>query len=182
MVQGFLAHLLARPFLRGIACEKGKFRSFLLASLQNFLADQRDRAGALKRGAGQPMVSFDSEEAAALYASEPANTLSPDKLLDRRWAMTLLERTQSRLRCEYAAAGKGELYEKLRQFNIAGEGSPAYREVASQLGILENTLKSLVHRMRQRYRELLREEVAQTVSTTAEVDDEIRYLLQAASS
>jgi DNA-directed RNA polymerase specialized sigma24 family protein len=182
VVQGFLAHLLARPFLRGVACENGKFRSFLLASLRNFMADQRDKSSALKRGAGQPVISFDSEEAASLYASEPVNTLSPDKLLERRWAMTLLERAQARLKDEYAVAGKQQLFEKLRQFNATSEAAPLYRELATELDMPENTLKSLIHRMRQRYRQLLREEVAQTVSTAAEVDDEIRYLLQVASS
>src|SRR5262249_1189052 len=98
LVQGFFANLLPRPFLQGVAEENGKFRSFLLASLRNFLSDQYDKSTALKRGAGQPIVSFDSDEAAALYAAEPATELTPDKLLERRWVMTLLERAQSLLK------------------------------------------------------------------------------------
>src|SRR5262245_8574370 len=181
LTQGFLAHLLAQPFLEGVAREKGKFRSFLLASLQNFLADQKDRATALKRGAGQRCISLDGDEAAARYAREPIDTLSPDKLFERRWAMVLLERAQDRLQAEYRAADKAQLYETLRQFNTGGSSELTYSEGAAQLGIPENTLKSLVHRLRRRYRQLLREEIAQTVSTRAEVDEEIRHLLQVTS-
>jgi len=181
LTQGFLAHLLAHSFLEGVGRTKGKFRSFLLASLQNFMADQRDRAGALKRGAGQSLISLNLEEAAARYEGEPVDNLSPDKLFDRGWAMALLARAQARLKDEYMTEGKPELYEALRQFNATGPGEVTYGEVAAQLAMPENTLKSLVHRSRRRYRQLLREEIAQTVSTLAEVDEEIRYLLQVAS-
>jgi RNA polymerase sigma factor (sigma-70 family) len=180
--QGFLAHLLTHSFLEGVAPEKGKFRSFLLASLKNYLSDQRDRATTLKRGAGQPLISLDLEDAAERYAIEPVDNLSPDKLYDRRWAMALLEEARSRLEAEYKAAGKPELYKVLRQFNTGGSSELTYSEVAGQLNVPANTLKSLVHRLRQRYRQLLREEVGQTVSTAAEIDEEIRYLLQAASA
>jgi RNA polymerase sigma factor (sigma-70 family) len=182
LTQGFLAHLLAHSFLERVGREKGKFRSFLLASLKNYLADEHDRASSLKRGAGQTFISLDLEHAAERYAAESVESLSPDKLFDRGWAMQLLERARSRLEGEYLSAGKPELYKALRQFNAVDSKALSYADVAAQLNIPENTLKSLVHRSRQRYRQLLREEIAQTVSTVAEVDEEIRYLIQAAST
>jgi len=182
LTQGFLAHLLAHSFLGRVAPEKGKFRSFLLASLQHFISDQIDRVGALKRGGGQSSISLNLEDAATRYDGEPVDNLSPDKLFDRRWAMALLARAQARLQEEYIAEGKLELYQAVRQFNAAGPSEATYSDVAAQLGMPENTLKSLVHRSRRRYRQLLREEIGQTVSTLAEVDEEIRYLLQVASA
>jgi RNA polymerase sigma factor (sigma-70 family) len=182
LTQGFLAHLLGQSFLATVTPAKGKFRSFLLAALQNYLADQRDRAMALKRGGGQTVISLDLEHASERYASEPLDQLSPDKVFDRNWAMALLERARAQLEEEYRRAGKDHFYRVLRQFNFDGPGAPTYSETAAQLDMSENTLKSLVHRFRQRYRQLLRDEIAQTVSSAAEVDDEIRYLLNAASA
>jgi RNA polymerase sigma factor (sigma-70 family) len=181
LTQGFLAHLLAQSFLAGVAPQKGKFRSFLLASLKNYLADQRDRASAVKRGANFSFVSLNLEQGTEPYLESSLENLTADMVFDRGWAMSLLEQARSRLETEYVAAHKRELYETLRRFNAMGNGEQSYAEVAGQLNLPENTLKSLVRRFRLRYRQLLREEVAQTVSSAAEVDDEIRYLLQAAS-
>ena len=178
LTQGFFADLLRRNFLESVSPARGKFRSFLLASLKNFLADERDRASALKRGGGREIFSID-DDAEERYAAEPATDLTPDKIFERRWATTLLDRALARLRSEYAAAGKTGFYEHLQTLNSAGPGSPTYAEVAAQLGRPENTVKSAVHRLRKRYRELLREEIARTVASPAEIDEEIRSLLAA---
>jgi RNA polymerase sigma factor (sigma-70 family) len=177
VVQGFLAHLLKRSFLEGVAREKGRFRSFLLSSLENYMADERDKQRAKKRG-GRQVVCLDDQEPALRYALESVDALAPDKLFERAWAFTLLKQAQRRIEAEYVAEGKEALYEQLRDFNSFSGGSPTYGKVANALGLPLNTLKSLVHRMRQRYRQLLREEIAKTVSTAAEVDDEIRHLLR----
>ena len=176
--QSFLARLLEKDLLSRASPQRGRFRSFLLTSLQNFLADEHARAMARKRGAGQQPVSLDGLDSEARYTLEPADEGSPDKLFERRWATTVLEQAWSRLEAEYAAEGKADLFRELRRFNSAQEGAPGYAETARTLQMPENSVKSLVHRMRQRYRALLRTEIAQTVADPAEIDEEIRYLLQ----
>ncbi|MBI2926207.1 MAG: sigma-70 family RNA polymerase sigma factor [Verrucomicrobia bacterium] len=176
LTQGFFAHLLARDFLRGLSKEHGRFRTFLLAALRNFLADQWDKARALKRGGGRPALSLDEVAAEERYQLEPADELSADRIYERRWALTLLDQALARLREEFAAADKAELFDVLRQFQ-GDEPSPATcADVAARLGMPENTFKSHVRRFRQRYRELLCEAVAQTVATPAEVAEELRHL------
>lgn len=176
--QSFFARLLNGDLLARASAQRGRFRSFLLAALQNFLADQHDRATASKRGAGQTLISLDALEGEARYALEPAEDVSPDKLYERRWATTVLEGAWKRLEEDYAQEGKSDLFRELRRFNSAQEGAPGYGEAASRLGMPENTVKSLVHRMRRRYRALLRAEIARTVEEPAEIDEEIRYLLR----
>ena len=178
LTQSFFARLLERDLLSVASPERGHFRSFLLTALRNFLADEHDRASARKRGAGQPLISLDELGAEARYALEPAEVASPDKLFERRWATTVLEQAWTLLAAEYAAEGKAELFHELRRFNSAQETAPGYAEAAAKLGLPENTVKSLVLRMRHRYRALLRREIAQTVAHPAEIDEEIRYLLQ----
>ena len=182
LTQAFFAFILQRDALKTVSPQKGKFRSFLLASLQHFLADERDRASALKRGGGQLILSLDSVEAETRYALEPVDTLTPEKIFERRWAMALLDQAAGRLEAEYVKAGKGELYQQLKQFNSIEQTAKSYGEVAAELGLPENSLKSLVHRLRQRYRELLREEIAQTVASPGEVDEEIGHLLAVTSN
>ncbi len=178
--QSFFARLLEGDILPRASSERGRFRSFLLKALQNFLADAHDRATALKRGAGQPVIALDALNGEARYALEPADQLSPDTLFERRWATTVLEGAWTRLAAEYEKDGKMGLFGELRRFN--SERAPSYAEAAATLGLPENTVKSLVHRMRQRYRVLLRAEIARTVDDPAEIDEEIRYLLRVLGS
>jgi DNA-directed RNA polymerase specialized sigma24 family protein len=176
--QSFFARLLEKDLLSRASPQRGRFRSFLLTALQNFLADEHDRALAHKRGAGQPLISLDALDGEARYALEPADEVAPDKLFERRWATTVLEQAWTRLELEYAGEGKADLFRELRRFNSAQESAPGYAEAAANLGLPENTVKSLVLRMRRRYRVLLRVEIAHTVADPAEVDEEIRYLLR----
>ena len=177
-IQSFFARLLERDLLSRATPQRGRFRSFLLKALQHFLADEHDRAVARKRGAGRPLISLDALEPEARYALEADDGNSPDMLFERRWATTVLEQAWARLEAEYAAKGKADLFRELRRFNSAQESAPGYAEAARALDLSENTLKSLVHRMRQRYQALLRAEIAHTVAEPAEVDEEIRHLLR----
>lgn len=176
LTQEFFHRLLADNFLDRVAREKGRFRSFLLAAMKHFLANQRDWARAAKRGGGQVLLSLDETDAEARYLREPADPLSADKIFERRWAMTLLEQVLRRLRQEFAHTGKSALYEQLRPCLTGAKETAPYAELGARLGMSEGAVKVAVHRLRQRYRELLREEIAQTVSGPAEVEAEIRHL------
>lgn len=176
LTQEFFARLLEKDYLAQVERQKGKFRSFLLAALRHFLSDQRDRARAAKRGGGAEVLSLDAQEAEERYRLEPVDRLDAEKIFERRWAMTLLEQALTRLQDESVVAGKAELFERLRDF-VAGESDVSCREAAVQLGQTESAVKSAVHRLRQRYRELVREEIAHTVADPAEIDAEIRYLI-----
>ena len=178
LTQSFFARLLERNLLAVASPDRGRFRSFLLTTLRNFLADERDRAAAHKRGGGQPVLSLDEKDGEARYALEPADVTSPDQLFERRWATTLLEHAWTLLAAEYESEGKAELFHELKKFNSSEQSPPGYAAAAVQLGLPENTVKSLVRRMRQRYRALLRREVGHTVAGPAEVDEELRHLLQ----
>ena len=177
LTQSFFAHLLAQQFLAKVDREKGKFRSFLLASLNHYISDEWDRARAKKRSQGR-VVSLDASLAEDRFSREPADTLTLEKLFERKWAMTLLDSVVQRLQREYESAGKGALFLALR-FSIAGEAEEPYAKLAAELGMSEPALRVAVHRLRQRYRQLLRDEIARTVSTEAEVDGEIQHLFQA---
>jgi RNA polymerase sigma-70 factor (ECF subfamily) len=176
LTQEFFACLLARNSLLRVAPEKGKFRSFLLASMRYFLSDQRDRARAEKRGGGAEVLSLDAQEAEERYRLEPVDRLDAEKIYERRWAMTLLEQALIRLRDESAAAGKAELFERLRRF-VAGDSDAAWGEAAAELGLSEGAMKAAVHRLRARYRALLRDEIARTVADPTEIEAEVRYLM-----
>jgi RNA polymerase sigma-70 factor (ECF subfamily) len=177
--QAFFLSLLERKSLRQVAPAKGKFRSFLLASLIHFLANESARAHRLKRGGGQELLSLDLASAESRYAGEPADPSTPEKIYERHWALALLKQTLDHLCREYEAAGKGVLFEQL-QGSLTGEKNlPPYAELAIRLGMTEGAIKVAVHRLRQRYRELLRAEIAQTVASPAEIDDEIRCLFAA---
>jgi RNA polymerase sigma factor (sigma-70 family) len=179
LVQGFFARLLERHDLQSVNREKGKFRAFLLASLKHFLANERDRAGRQKRGGKAVHLPLDWQQADTRYKIEPAERLSPDKLFDRAWAVTLLEKVIGNLRNENSAGGGA--FEKLKQFlTVSGSGVP-YGEVAAELGMSEGAVRVAAHRLRRRYRELLRAEVAQTLSDPAQVDEEMRALMAAFS-
>ena len=176
LTQEFFARLLAKNYLAGVAPEKGNFRSFLLAAMKHFLANEWDRAHAAKRGGGQAIISLDDTDAEERYQLEPVDNMTADKLFDRRWVLTLLEQVMTRLRSEYAELGNAELYAKLKD-NLAGSRESApYSQLATELKMSEGAVKVAVHRLRARYREMLREEIAQTVSNQAEVDEEIHHL------
>jgi len=176
LTQGFFAQLLERRSIQGVEREKGKFRSFLLASLNYFLADQRDRASAQKRGGGRQVLSLDTQEAEQRYCLEPADERSPEKIFERQWAMTLLDQVLARLTQEFSDAGKLELFQRLQPFLVEGTGEETYAGVAQAVGMTEEAVKKAVQRMRRRYHQLFREEIAQTVASPAEVDEELRHL------
>jgi RNA polymerase sigma-70 factor (ECF subfamily) len=178
-VQGFFARLIRLNSLAELSREKGRFRAFLLASLKHYLSDERERERADKRDARRT-VSWDALEAEARYASEPADRLTPERLYERQWALALLESVARRLRGEYESAGKGELYAAL-QGAVTG-CSPDYGEQAARLGQSEGALRVAAHRLRQRYRALLREEIAQTVERPEDVEAELAELRRVLSA
>ena len=181
LTQGFFARLLEKHYLAQVQREKGKFRSFLLAALKHFLADEWDKARAQKRGGGQSLVSLDDSTGEERYRLEPVEAMDAEKLFERRWALTLLEQARARLKEEYLESGKASLYERLKVFEAGDKQGPAYASLAAELGLTESGVKSAVFRLRQRYRELVREEVANTVNDPAEVDGEIRHLINVVS-
>ena len=178
LTQGFFAQLLERRSIQSVEREKGKFRSFLLASLNYYVADERDRANAQKRGGGREILSLDVQEAEQRYRLEPVDERSPEKIFEHRWAMTLLDQVLVRLGQEFAEAGKRELFERLQAFLVEGTGGRTYAEVAREMGMTEEAVKKAAQRIRQRYHQLFLEEIAQTVASPAEVDEELRHLCQ----
>ena len=179
LTQGFFARLLEKNYLEGLSSDKGKFRAFLLVALKRFLANEWDRANRQKRGGGSPLLSLDWEDADQRYQIIPADNLSPDKLYDRAWAMTVLERVIIRLRDESVAEGKSRLYECLKPFLMLGKSEIPYARAAAALAMSEGSVRVAVHRLRRRYRELLREEIAQTLSDPSQAEAEIQALLGA---
>jgi RNA polymerase sigma factor (sigma-70 family) len=177
--QGFFAGILERKGLRKADPKYGKFRSFLLASLKNFLADEWDRSHAQKRGGDKKVLSLDFDAAASRYEREPEHHMSPEKLFERSWALTVLTRAMERLKAESAVSDKQQLFERLKIYLTAEKDAVPYREVAEKLEMTEGAVKVAVHRLRRRYRELVRDEIAQTVTTEAQVDEEIRDLFAA---
>lgn len=174
LTQAFFADLLGRDFLGRVDQSRGRFRSFLLASLEHFLSRERDKEHALKQGGGIKPLSLDSREAEDRYLHEPEDRLTPEMAFERRWGLTVLERTMERLRAEFA--GQADRFERFKLF-LTGSGSAQYREIATDLGMTETAVKAAVHRLRQRYGQLLRQEIAETVADPVEVDDEVRHLL-----
>lgn len=179
LVQSFFARLLEKNYLDGLRSGKGKFRAFLLAALKHFLANERDRAHRQKRGGGATPLSLDWQDADTRYQIDPADNLSPDKLYDRAWAVTLLERVITRLQDESVAEGKSKLLEHLKPFLMVGKGAIPYAQAAADLDLSEGAVRVAVHRLRRRYRELLRDEIAQTLSQPDQIDEELRALFSA---
>ena len=178
LTQAFFARVLAEQFIAGADQKKGRFRAFLLTRLSHFLADEWDRVKAHKRGGGQPALSLDSRSAETRYQLEAVDPRSPDKLFEYHWAMTLLERVYERLRLEDQQQGHGELFEALKGCLVQARAAVAYADVASRLGLSEGALRVTVHRLRRRYRDLLRAEIAETVSGPEEVEEELHYLFR----
>ena len=181
LTQGFFLHLLEQRALAGVDRLKGKFRSFLLASFQNHLSDQVDRARRFKRGGDKEFVQLDAEEAEERYRLEPVERLTAENMFDARWAMTLLAEALNRLHQEYASEAKTSTFEALKVFldPVNSASPPSYEEVANRLQVSMGAVKTLIHRLRKRYTALLREEVGRTVSNPAEIDEEIHALCEA---
>jgi len=176
LTQGFFAQLLDRQSMQGVTKDKGRFRSFLLASINYFIADQRDGAAAQKRGGGRQVLSFDAQAAETRYRMEPVDSRTPETIFEQRWAMTLLDQVLAKLGQEFSDTGKRELFERLKTFLVEGSVDKTYAEVAREVGMTEEAVKKAVQRMRRRYHQLFREEIAQTVANSAEVDEELRHL------
>jgi RNA polymerase sigma factor (sigma-70 family) len=181
LTQSFFAELLRPGALAGVDSSKGKFRAYLLARCKNFLSRQRDHDRALKRGGGQEVQSIDLRNAEGRYMSEPAHELTPEDLFDRRWTLALLERVFDLLRIEYQCLGNLALFEALKSQLAGGSNAPSHAELAKALGMTEGSVQVAAHRMRARYREALRSQIAATVRDPSEVDDEIRALFAAVS-
>ena len=179
--QGFFLHLLEHRALTQVDRLKGKFRSFLLASFQNYLSNEAQKARSLKRGKEYEFVSLDWESAESRYRLEPADYLTAEKIFDARWAMTLLSQVMLQLQSAYDAEGKSATFKTLEIFLRFGDPrpTPSYEELSEKLGVSVGGVKTLVHRLRKRYSLLLREEVARTVSDPAEIDNEIHSLCNA---
>jgi RNA polymerase sigma factor (sigma-70 family) len=177
LTQGFFALLLERKDLDAVRREKGRLRSYLLASLKNFLAKAHRRAMTVKRGEGRPLVPLEDLLARERAGLEPADRLSADKVYERRWALTLLEQVLARLEEEYRAAGNASLFNRLKELLADEPGHPSQADIAGEVAMTENAVKQAFHRLRQRYRLLLHEEIAHTVAVPGDVEDELRHFI-----
>jgi RNA polymerase sigma factor (sigma-70 family) len=179
LTQSFFAELLEKDYLQAADPRRGRFRSFLLTAFKHFLSKQRERANAQKRGGGRPSLALDFEAGEHRYHLEPADFATPETIYERRWALALLEQALARLRQEMANAGKEKLFECLKGA-LEGEGPlESYARIGTELGVSEQGVKVAVYRLRRRYQELLRAEVAQTVASPEEIEDELRDLFAA---
>ncbi|MEX0610757.1 MAG: sigma factor [Pirellulales bacterium] len=179
LTQEFFARLLEKNYLAQADRARGSFRAFLLTAMKHFLANEWDRVRAKKRGGGQRPISLDLAAAENRYRAEPLDELSPDRIFERRWALTLLEQTLCRLRQRYENAGKLDVFERLKVFLTGSETQLPYTKIGAEWRTSEGAVKVAVYRMRRRYRDLLRAEIAQTVSSPAEIEEEIRDLFTA---
>ncbi len=177
LTQEFFSRLLAKNYLQMADPNRGRFRSFLLASMKHMLANERRAAARLKRGGDAVVFSLDAQVPEERYQMEPADPLTPDRIYTRRWVETILARVLDRLEVEYS--GHAMRFDELKIFLIEAKGTASFAEVAQRLGVTELALKSVVHRMRRRYGQLFREEIAQTVAEPAEIEGEIKELLAA---
>jgi RNA polymerase sigma-70 factor (ECF subfamily) len=176
LTQSFFARLLEKGYLKAVTRERGRFRSFLLMAFKRFMANEWDRCQALKRGGGRVFQPLDTECAERCYQADLPTSSSPDHIYDRRWALTLLDRTLAKLREEFERTGKAGEYACLKEFLTAERGSIPYAAVAERLGTSEGAARVAVHRLRRRFRELYRQQVAPTVPGPEDIEDEIRYL------
>ena len=181
LTQIFFSRLLEKHYFAKADRDRGKFRTFLLRSMKNFLVNEWKRAGRLKRGGGVEFLSIDANVAEDRYAAEPANESNPDAAYEQRWAVTLIEHVLATLRREYSAADKAQIFEELKGLIWGDKSTAPYAEIAGHLNLTEGSVKMAVHRLRQRFRELLRAEVAHTVARPDDIDDELRHLISVAS-
>lgn len=172
LTQSFFAAFLEKDYLARADPTRGRFRTFLLTAVENFLHNQWDRATALKRGGGKKVLSWDAQSAEERYLNEPVDNTTPETLFEKRWAATLLEQA------EFAATGRVQFFGQLRPYLWGDENSKPYADLGRQLNMSVSALKVAVHRLRRRYQDLLRLEIARTVADPAEVDDEIRHLIK----
>jgi RNA polymerase sigma-70 factor (ECF subfamily) len=179
LTQAFFGRLLEKKELETADPQYGKFRSFLLVRLKGFLSDQRDRANALKRGGGKKIVSLTVQTAEGQYELEPEDRLSPEKLFEKSWALTVLDRTMDRLENEMVRANKQRLFEHLKVYLTAGEHTTPYEDIATELDMTAAAVRVAVHRLRRRYRRLLQDEISQTVGDRDQIDEEMQCLFAA---
>jgi len=177
VTQSFFARLLERRDFDAVRREKGRLRSYLLVSLKHFLAKERQRATSIKRGEGRPLISLDEVLTRERNDPEPADALSADRIYERRWALTVLERVLDQLGKEYQAAGNVRLFDRFKDLLADESRQVSQAQIASEIEMSENAVKQAYHRFRHRYRDLLREEIAQTVAAPGDVDDELRHLV-----
>jgi RNA polymerase sigma factor (sigma-70 family) len=177
LTQGFFALILERHDLDTVRKEKGRLRSYLLTSLKNFMAKAHRREMTVKRGEGRPLISLEELIERERADIEPTDTLSADRIYERRWALTLLEQVLARLADEYRVAGNEKLFDQLKELLADEPGRPTQADIACSLGMNENAVKQAFHRLRQRYRALLREEIAHTIAVPGDVEDELRHLI-----
>ena len=177
VTQGFFAQLLERGSLSAVRKEKGRLRSFLLGALKYFLADEQRRAMAIKRGSGLRPIPLEDLRADERLEMEPADPVTAEMIYERRWALTVLEQVLSRLKDEYREAGDAALFDSLKQLLPDEPDSPSQAEIAAHLGMRENAVRQAFYRFRQRYQSLLREEIAHTVATPGDIEDELRHLI-----
>ena len=177
LTQGFFVSLFERESLNAVRKEKGRLRSYLLKALKYFLADEQRRAMAMKRGKGQRLIPLEALHAEGRTEMEPADPVTAEMIYERRWASTLLEHVLSRLKDEYRTAGNARLFDLLKQLLPDEPGAPSQAEIAAQLGMTENAIRQAFYRFRQHYQSLLREEIAHTVATPGDIEDELRHLI-----
>ncbi len=182
LTQGFFAHLLTHALIGRADPQAGRFRSFLLVSLRHFLAHEHERATALKRGGGGPLLSLQQLELEERYALEPADAATPETIFESRWALIQVENALARLQSDYVTSGRGPLFDLLKEYVWGEKNASTLAEIAGKLDLTEEAVKKAVQRLRQRFRDCLRAEVAQTVASPDQIDDELRHLRAALSS
>ncbi len=181
LTQAFFAHLLRKDFLRGVGPEKGRFRSFLLTCLKHFLMDEWEKARTVKRGGVMPALFVEKEQAEGRYRLEPPGNTNPEALYERRWALDLLNHVLDRLRQQAVTSGKGAAFDQLQGCLLGERPAETYAQLGTQLGMSEAAVKMSVHRLRERCRELMREEIAHTVAQPEQIDEEMHYLCEVVS-
>jgi RNA polymerase sigma-70 factor (ECF subfamily) len=179
LTQEFFARLLEKKYLAGLENNRGRFRAFLLGAMKHFLANEWDRANSQKRGGGATILSLDYQGADTRYQIDPADHLSPDKLFDRAWATTLLERVVARLRAENHAEGRAEQFDQLKYYLMVGKNDIPYAQAATALAMSEGNVRVIVHRLRKRYREIVQQEIVQTLADPAQAEEEMQSLMAA---
>jgi RNA polymerase sigma-70 factor (ECF subfamily) len=177
LTQAYFAELLEKGYLDDYDPARGRFRAFLKVSVKHFLSKQREKAQAWKRGGRADVVSLDAQDVEGRYRNEPVDRLTPEEIFERRWALTVLERALARLRREQEDTDRAREFARLEGFLTGEQAGERYREVARELGTSEGAVKSTVHRLRQRFGQLLRAEIEETVSSAEDVDDEVKHLL-----
>lgn len=178
LTQEFFARLLEKDYLQRAAPDKGRFRSFLLVALKRFLVNEWHKEQTLKRGGDQTFIALDAATAEERYALEPSDDITPDRIYEQRWAHALLDQVLACLRHETVANGKEAQFDLLQPFLFGETGSMPQAQIGARLGLSQSAVKSAVHRLRERYRELLRREVSRMLANSAEVEDELRHLLE----